>query len=109
MNLIWDMLYCITLNTAYCNHAMKPVSVMQPWNLAFRGIRNKSILIDGLWSEVQGSINSAYYDNEISGEQAEYLRKKYLGLGVQVNRTGFHQLLIRPGSFSALFCLIRFI
>lgn len=45
------------------------------------GVRNKSTLIDCLWSEVYGSINSAYYDNEISREQAEYLRKKYLGLG----------------------------
>lgn len=46
------------------------------------GVRKKSTLIDCLWSEVYGSINSAYYDNEISREQAEYLRKKYLGLGV---------------------------
>ena len=30
------------------------------------GIRNKSTLIDCLWSEVYGSINSAFYDNEIS-------------------------------------------
>lgn len=29
------------------------------------GIRNKSILIDCLWSEVYGSINLAFYSNEI--------------------------------------------
>lgn len=46
------------------------------------GIRKKSTLIDCLWSEVYGSINSAFYDNEISKEQADYLREKYLGLGV---------------------------
>lgn len=45
------------------------------------GIRKNSTLIDCLWSEVYGSINSAFYDNEISKEQADYLRKKYLGLG----------------------------
>jgi len=35
--------------------------------------------IDCLYNEVQGSINSAFWDNEISQEQAEYLRNKYLG------------------------------
>lgn len=37
-------------------------------------------LIDCLWSEVYGSINSAYYGNEINKDIADYLRKKYLGL-----------------------------
>ena len=45
------------------------------------GIRTKSTLLDCLWGEVYGSINSAFYDNEISEKQAAYLRKKYLGLG----------------------------
>ncbi len=44
------------------------------------GIRNKSTLTDCLWSEVCGSINYAFSDNEISEEQAAYLRKKYLRL-----------------------------
>ena len=44
------------------------------------GIRVNSTLLDCLWGEVYGSINSAFYDNEISEEQADYLRKKYLGL-----------------------------
>lgn len=45
------------------------------------GIKRKSTLLDCLWGEVYGSINSAFYDNEISEEEAAYLRKKYLGLG----------------------------
>lgn len=45
------------------------------------GLRIKSTLLDCLWGEVYGSINSAFYDNEISEEEAAYLRKKYLGLG----------------------------
>lgn len=35
---------------------------------------------DCLWCELYGSINSALYDNEITEEQAVYLRKKYLGI-----------------------------
>lgn len=45
------------------------------------GIAKKSTVLDCLWGEVYGSINSAFYDNEISEEEAAYLRKKYLGLG----------------------------
>lgn len=45
------------------------------------GIEKKSSVLDCLWGEVYGSINSAFYDNEISEEEAAYLRKKYLGLG----------------------------
>ena len=43
------------------------------------GLKNNSSVLDCLYDEVQGSINSAYYDNEISESQADYLRKKYLG------------------------------
>jgi hypothetical protein len=35
-------------------------------------------IIDCLYNEVQGSINSALYDNQITKEEAEYLRGKYL-------------------------------
>ena len=45
------------------------------------GIKNNSSLLDCLYDEVQGSINSAYYDNQITENQADYLRGKYLGLG----------------------------
>ncbi len=43
------------------------------------GIKTNSHLLDCLYNEVQGSINSAFYDNEITKEQADYLRRKYLG------------------------------
>ncbi len=45
-----------------------------------QGKQSGSSLLDCLWGEVYGSINSAYYDNEISEEQAKYLRKEYLGI-----------------------------
>ncbi|MEG0357175.1 MAG: hypothetical protein RR504_00920 [Christensenellaceae bacterium] len=44
------------------------------------GLKTKSTLLDCLFGEVQGSINSAFYDNEITREQAEYLRREYLGI-----------------------------
>lgn len=47
-----------------------------------KGYENNSTLIDCLYCEVQGSINSALYANEISEEQAVFLRKKYLGLEI---------------------------
>jgi hypothetical protein len=42
------------------------------------GYETNSTLLDCLYCEVQGSINSALYGNEITMEQAVYLRKKYL-------------------------------
>ncbi len=42
-----------------------------------RNETNKTIW-DCLWGELYGSINSAQYDNEISKEDADYLRNKYL-------------------------------
>jgi len=42
------------------------------------GYKSDSSVLDCLYCEVQGSINSAYYGNEITEEQADYLRKKYL-------------------------------
>lgn len=43
-----------------------------------KGIENQSSLLDCLYNEVQGSINSAFYGNQITEEQANYLREKYL-------------------------------
>lgn len=45
-----------------------------------KGIEDHSTLWDCLYNEVQGSINLAFYGHEISQEQADYLRKKYLGM-----------------------------
>ncbi|MDR2713709.1 MAG: hypothetical protein LBB91_11415, partial [Clostridiales bacterium] len=44
------------------------------------GRKNKSTLLDCLWGEVYGSINSAMYSNEITKDEAAFLREKYLGL-----------------------------
>jgi len=44
------------------------------------GINNNSSIIDCLYCEVQGSINSALYNNEITEHEAKILRAKYLGL-----------------------------
>ena len=44
------------------------------------GRKNNSTLLDCLYCEVQGSINSAYYSHEITEDEAKFLRKKYLGL-----------------------------
>lgn len=45
------------------------------------GLRTHSTVLDCLYNELQGSINSAYYDNEITMEDAAYLRRKYLDMG----------------------------
>ncbi len=44
------------------------------------GIKTNSSVLDCLLDEVWGSINSAFYSDEITEEQAKYLRKKYLGI-----------------------------
>ena len=43
-------------------------------------LRLGAIPIDLLLDDLYGSINSAFWDNEISKEQAEYLRSKYLDI-----------------------------
>lgn len=43
-----------------------------------KGRKEKSKLLDCFLDELYGSINSAYYSNEITKEQADYLRCKYL-------------------------------
>jgi len=44
------------------------------------GYKNNSTLLDCLYGELQGSINSAFYDREITKKEFDFLRKKYLGL-----------------------------
>ena len=48
-----------------------------------QGIKENSSLLDCLWGEVYGSINSALYSYEISDEQARFLRNKYLGIELE--------------------------
>lgn len=45
-----------------------------------KGINENSMHLDCLLDEVYGSINSAYWDQTITEEQATYLRKKYLDI-----------------------------
>ena len=42
------------------------------------GKKNKSNLLDCLAGELQQSINCAFYDDEITEEQCDYLYEKYL-------------------------------
>lgn len=42
------------------------------------GLETMPTYFDCLWGELSGSINSAYYSDQISAEQADYLRKTYL-------------------------------
>lgn len=44
-----------------------------------KGEKENCHYLDCLQDEVYGSINAAYYGNQITEEQADYLRKKYLG------------------------------
>lgn len=46
-------------------------------NLVSELKKEKSTILDCLFEELYGSINSAYYDNEITKEEADYLRNKY--------------------------------
>ena len=43
-----------------------------------KGLETEDHLLDCYFDELYGSINSAYYSNEISKKQADYLRFKYL-------------------------------
>lgn len=43
-----------------------------------KGKLENSLSIDCLYNEVQGSINTAFYGDEITEEQAHYLRQKYV-------------------------------
>ena len=44
-----------------------------------KGLKEERCLhLDCLYDELYGSINSAYWDNDISDAQADFLRKKYL-------------------------------
>lgn len=42
------------------------------------GRRSNHFALDGLYNEVQSSINVAFYDGRIDEAQANYLREKYL-------------------------------
>lgn len=46
------------------------------------GIKNKSKHLDCLINELQGSVNSAWVDGDITEEQCDYLYKKYIHGGL---------------------------
>ena len=55
-----------------------PKYLLDDINSLKKGIKEKSKYLNFLLDELYGSINSAYYSGEISKEQADYLRYKYL-------------------------------
>lgn len=46
------------------------------------GIKNKVSYIDCLLNELQGSVNSAFVDGDISEEQCDYLYEKYIRMEI---------------------------
>lgn len=46
------------------------------------GIKNKSKHLDCLINELQGSVNSAWVDGDITEEQCDYLYKNYIHGGL---------------------------
>jgi hypothetical protein len=57
-----------------------PIYLQKDIDALKKGMAENSRHLDCLVDEVDGSINSAYWDQTITEEQANYLRKKYLGL-----------------------------
>lgn len=55
-----------------------PIYLKHDLDAFVNGYLNDSSLLDCLFGELYGSINSAEWDGEISPEQAMYLRDKYL-------------------------------
>ena len=55
-----------------------PVAIQKDINAYLEGIRTQSSVLDCLWDELYGSINASQWGWEISKEQADYLRAKYL-------------------------------
>lgn len=43
-----------------------------------KGLKEKPKYLDCLYNELQGSINSAFVDGDISEEQCDYLYDKYI-------------------------------
>ncbi len=47
------------------------------------GIKNKVSYIDCLLNELQGSVNSAFVDGDITEEQCDYLYEKYIRMEIK--------------------------
>lgn len=46
------------------------------------GIKNKVSYLDCLINELQGSVNSAFVDGDITEEQCDYLYEKYIRMEI---------------------------
>lgn len=57
-----------------------PVYLQKDIDAWIEGEKINSSVLDCLYGELYGSINSAYWDKEITEEQKDYLFHKYLGL-----------------------------
>lgn len=55
-----------------------PIYLENDLNNLKEGIRNKVSYIDCLLNELQGSVNSAYVDGQITEEQCDYFYEKYI-------------------------------
>lgn len=66
-----DEIYLELSLPPYLEHDLKELRKWEKENVDF---------LDCLQDEVYGSINAAYHGNQITEEQARYLRKKYLGI-----------------------------
>ena len=55
-----------------------PEAIMESIRGVQEGERNNSTLLDCLYDDLYGSINTFYWGGDITEEQAVYLRRKYL-------------------------------
>ena len=55
-----------------------PAAIQKDIDAYLEGIRTQSSVLDCLWDELYGSINASQWGWEISKEQADFLRAKYL-------------------------------
>lgn len=67
------------MDKSYLEHHL-PTYLQKDIDALKKGVAENSSLLDCLLDEVYGSINSAYWDQTITEEQATYLRKKYLDI-----------------------------
>ena len=55
-----------------------PAAIQKDIDAYLEGIRTQSSVLDCLWDELYGSVNASQWGWEITKEQADYLRQKYL-------------------------------
>lgn len=64
-------------NKAYLETGL-PAHLQKALDEYLQGEKDRVSYMDCLWGELYGSINSSQWGDEITREQADYLRKKYL-------------------------------